>query len=67
MIHIRGQSCNNSVNVNGNYKGVLNRNKNVNPAVFLSCQCDSYNLVLCDAEEFSVKSVSLIGKLHKKI
>ena len=62
----RGQGYDNGANMKGKRKGVQARVLKENPrAFYVPCACHSYNLVISDAAESSVKSVTLFGTVQR--
>jgi hypothetical protein len=56
---IRGQGYDNGSNMKGKHQGVQKRLLNVNPrALYMSCDCHSINLTLCDMTNSSHKAIS---------
>lgn len=62
----RGQGYDNGANMKGIHNGVQKRILDQNPlALFLPCGCHNLNLLLCDAVQTSIKSITLFGILQR--
>ncbi|KAJ8664432.1 hypothetical protein QAD02_006094 [Eretmocerus hayati] len=66
MSNCRGQGYDNGANMKGKKSGVQKRIPDISPrAPYVPCGSHSLNLVLCDAAQSSVKSVTMFGILQR--